>query len=125
MASPLVFTFDQELLRTDSMTLDEARLRVAGGAGWLDERAPGWERRCLPLSTLNISRTADCVVGRVLGGFGATPAHSSMFWAADHGFCARWSSRDYGALTVAWCELINARLNAQAQAEREVEVCCA
>lgn len=40
------------------------RQKVQNGIDWLDEHAPGWERR-IDLSTLNLYRGCDCVLGQV------------------------------------------------------------
>ena len=44
--------------------MNESRERVARGAAWLDEVAPGWERK-LDLSVLDIADPDRCVCGQV------------------------------------------------------------
>lgn len=47
--------------------MSEIAVRVARGAAWLDEKYPGWWAK-IDLSTLDLSRCTQCVLGQVYTG---------------------------------------------------------
>ena len=95
--------------------MDESMERVLRGAAWLDETAPGWERK-LDLSVLDISDAGQCVCGQVFMGQVFMP----YSWAqeqlveqtgmvgyqatAEHGFLYGWDGD-------AWITLVKQRFD--------------
>ena len=90
------------------LSLDEARLRVAGGAAWLDAERPGWEAH-VDLGTLDVGASCRCVIGQVLGDY-YIAARRVPGGVVTCGFAApHMDIESYPILTAAWRELIEAR----------------
>jgi hypothetical protein len=61
------------------MELYEVESRVAAGAAWMDEKAPGWEDQ-VNILTLDIGIPFVCVLGQVFGR--QAPLHTNgYYWA--------------------------------------------
>jgi hypothetical protein len=64
--------------------MDESMERVLRGAAWLDETAPGWERK-LDLSVLDISDPGQCVCGQVFMGIHQNPYTEAVVRLKEEG----------------------------------------
>jgi hypothetical protein len=86
--------------------------RVAAGAAWLDERAPGWIGQ-IDLSELDIEEPCNCILGQVYGHYFRSPRDAridddaSAYIADERGFNG--GEKDMPRLNKAWRELIEAR----------------
>lgn len=110
--------------RTDQITTEAVRERVARGAAYLDEVDPGWHHRVDPAS-LELADGQFCVLGQLHGDFrlGLGRAHLINLSSAPraslspvtHGFqCVQnvsdaWQERDYQRLTRAWRAAVRER----------------
>ena len=111
-----------------SLTLDDARLRVAGGAAWLDLVAPGWPAK-INLLILNQGCGVTCVIAQATDlGFWAglrqlllpqypttldiTIVDTTILTCGCYVEPEGWDypTADYAMLTQAWRDLISARL---------------
>jgi hypothetical protein len=88
------------------------RDRVANGAAWLDEHAPGWEAK-FDLDTLEIAEGCNCVLGQVYGHYFKAPDEARwdlddrVYLAVERGFNGH--DADMPALNAAWRALVAAR----------------
>lgn len=112
--------------RLTTLTLDEARKRVARGAAFLDEADPDWTTR-INVRTLELGDGQACVLGQLHGEYrqGLTrsrvidlsSAPLASLWPADLGFQAvsdlgeAAEALDYAHLTRAWREAVAARID--------------
>lgn len=94
------------------VTLDDLRVRVAGGAAWLDATSPGWVDKIT--GTLEMSECRMCILGQLFGNFWRvvdvrTSHHRTdpliQQWAADYGgdkeYTMEWARRRGFVLTSA------------------------
>lgn len=96
---------------------------VAAGAGWLDEREPGWEPK-VDLADLDVSNRCRCVLGQVFidrapDGYTAamnewwgdvSVADIPLGWPSHHGFSSPWGSTvEFALLDDLWTALIKGR----------------
>lgn len=77
--------------------------RVARGAAFLDEVAPGWESK-VDLGTLRLSNSVDCICGQVWGGkgeagyyfFERTLASEGIAWLNARGINTLYAATAFG-----------------------------
>ena len=110
--------------RSPKITLENARSRVARGAGYLDEVDPGWSQR-IDLEALALADGRSCVLGQLHQGFRAGLGRARLFNVGSapraslspvaYGFyCVQGAGpeaeqRDYAFLDRAWREEIRRR----------------
>lgn len=89
----------------DELTIEQ---RVAAGAAWLDEHAPGWVAQ-IDLSSLDIEEPCNCILGQVYGHYFKSPRQARILFEDDYiaderGFNG--AEEDMAPLNRAWADLI-------------------
>jgi hypothetical protein len=90
----------------------EARERVARGAALLDGVKPGWYRQ-IDTETLRLSSCFRCVLGQLFGHYSDAIQLPAIHVVnrEQHGFWIELAGQEeYQVLTLAWLDLIAARL---------------
>lgn len=90
---------------------------VARGAKWLDEAAPGWERK-IDLERLDILYWASCIIGQA----DLEPDHSFWEWTSEqmiqHGFMYEYIM-DIRGMDSEWRSVVQERINTLPQKEAQ------